>query len=199
MSQTRAAGASIAISVASLMSARLRLARPEAQFPAREWTAPAEACEPIGVTIAAGRTATDAVRGAAARVAARARPQPACAGIDGGHDVSARLVPRDGPISPEHRCRRAPLRGLGRATAGSQRAAHSRRPCRLYPEQPVSAAELRPYRAGLDRLLEAHQPYPGLVCDRHWTVVACNNACASLFSDELLGANLLRGTSGPGR
>jgi transcriptional regulator with XRE-family HTH domain len=61
-----------------------------------------------------------------------------------------------------------------------------------YPHTAVTAAELAPYRAALDRLLTAHEPYPALVVDAHWTVLSANRACARLFGADLVGANLVR-------
>lgn len=40
--------------------------------------------------------------------------------------------------------------------------------------------EMGPVRAAIDRLLEGHEPYPALVVDRHWGLVAANSAVAML-------------------
>ena len=60
-----------------------------------------------------------------------------------------------------------------------------------YGHEPLSAEHLRPFRAAIDRLLGAHEPYPAVVVDRHWSVVAANGAAATLFGDGLVGSNLV--------
>jgi transcriptional regulator with XRE-family HTH domain len=42
-------------------------------------------------------------------------------------------------------------------------------------------AALAPLRNGLDRLLERHAPYPGLLLDRHWNVVKANRTAAMML------------------
>jgi transcriptional regulator with XRE-family HTH domain len=49
-----------------------------------------------------------------------------------------------------------------------------------YSQQPLQARDMQPVRAALQRLLELHQPYPGLVLDRQWNVVLANDAALSL-------------------
>jgi transcriptional regulator with XRE-family HTH domain len=61
-----------------------------------------------------------------------------------------------------------------------------------YPEIDLDSADLEPYRAVMERLLDAHEPYPGLVIDRYSTVVAANAASESLFGTGLVGENLVR-------
>jgi transcriptional regulator with XRE-family HTH domain len=61
-----------------------------------------------------------------------------------------------------------------------------------YPETPVTGAELAPYRAMIDQLLHAHEPYPAMVVDAHWCVVFANRACATLFGGDVVGANMVR-------
>jgi transcription regulator MmyB-like protein len=61
-----------------------------------------------------------------------------------------------------------------------------------YPETPVTAAELAPYRAAIEQLLRAHQPYPAMVVDAHWCVVFANDACAAVFGGGVVGVNLVR-------
>ena len=67
----------------------------------------------------------------------------------------------------------------------------------IYPERSLDDPELAPVQDAIDRFLEAHQPYPALVVDRHWNMLAANQA-ADLFTDgaaaELLEppANVLR-------
>lgn len=44
----------------------------------------------------------------------------------------------------------------------------------LYAERPLADPALAPARAALQRLLDAHEPSPALVVDRHWNLVAHN-------------------------
>ncbi len=50
-----------------------------------------------------------------------------------------------------------------------------------YPSAAPGAPELDWARNALDRLLERHAPYPGVVMDRGWNVVAANAGAARLF------------------
>jgi transcriptional regulator with XRE-family HTH domain len=61
-----------------------------------------------------------------------------------------------------------------------------------YPHAPVAGPELAAYRAAIDRLLAAHDPYPGMLVDGHWNVLAANRGCAGLFGADLVGVNLVR-------
>jgi transcriptional regulator with XRE-family HTH domain len=49
-----------------------------------------------------------------------------------------------------------------------------------HAETPLDAPEMARVRATLQRLLDAHDPYPGVVLDRLWNVVAANRAAAAL-------------------
>jgi transcriptional regulator with XRE-family HTH domain len=44
----------------------------------------------------------------------------------------------------------------------------------LYRERTLDDTALAPARAALQRLLDAHEPYPALAVDRHWNLVAHN-------------------------
>jgi transcriptional regulator with XRE-family HTH domain len=61
---------------------------------------------------------------------------------------------------------------------------------------PLEAVSLAPLRGGLDRLLERHAPYPGLLFDRHFSIVKANRT-AQLMLDLIGGGepvtNLLDG------
>ena len=48
-----------------------------------------------------------------------------------------------------------------------------------FPERPLDAPELAPVRAALQLILTRHEPYPAVVFDRAWNVVAANDAMAS--------------------
>src|SRR4051794_17209016 len=66
-----------------------------------------------------------------------------------------------------------------------------------YNERPLDAPELEPVRAALDLVLAGHEPYPALVVDRGWDIVAANSAVNVLtegVAPELLGppANAMR-------
>jgi transcriptional regulator with XRE-family HTH domain len=67
----------------------------------------------------------------------------------------------------------------------------------LYRERPLTDDDMAPVRAALDRFLRAHEPYPALVVDTHWDIVAVNDALGILtegVASELLvpPANALR-------
>jgi transcriptional regulator with XRE-family HTH domain len=61
-----------------------------------------------------------------------------------------------------------------------------------YPEGDLHGPDLEPYRAALDTLLRAHEPYPALVVDRHWTVAMANSASHRLYGRDLSGTNMIR-------
>jgi transcriptional regulator with XRE-family HTH domain len=50
-----------------------------------------------------------------------------------------------------------------------------------FPERPLADPALRAPRAAIELLLEAHEPYPALAIDRHWTLVAANGAVTRLL------------------
>ena len=49
-----------------------------------------------------------------------------------------------------------------------------------YGEKPLDAPEMGPLRRALDAVLRAHEPFPALVIDRWWDIVAANAAVAPL-------------------
>jgi hypothetical protein len=49
-----------------------------------------------------------------------------------------------------------------------------------YAQRDLDDPEMGPVRDAIDRLLRAHEPYPALVVDRHWGLVAANAALAAL-------------------
>ena len=61
-----------------------------------------------------------------------------------------------------------------------------------YPTVELDSPELAPFRAAVDRMLAAHDPYPGMVLNRHFTVLAANAACRVLFGVDLVGVNFVR-------
>src|SRR3954470_4125351 len=67
----------------------------------------------------------------------------------------------------------------------------------VYSQHALEEPELAPVRAALDQLLAAHEPYPAVVVDRRWNLVAANAAVALLIegvAEHLLAppANVLR-------
>jgi transcriptional regulator with XRE-family HTH domain len=62
-----------------------------------------------------------------------------------------------------------------------------------YSQLPLDDPSMRHVRASLQRMLDAHDPYPGVVIDRQWNVVQSNTAAAALtlgVAPELLGPPL---------
>jgi transcriptional regulator with XRE-family HTH domain len=49
-----------------------------------------------------------------------------------------------------------------------------------YGQRDLEAPEMGPVREALDRVLAGHEPYPALVVDRHWGMVAANSAIGLL-------------------
>jgi transcriptional regulator with XRE-family HTH domain len=68
----------------------------------------------------------------------------------------------------------------------------------VYAERPIDAAEMAPVRAALDKILTGHAPFPAIVVDHRWDLVAANDAALALLTDgvdpSLLGerGNALR-------
>lgn len=51
-----------------------------------------------------------------------------------------------------------------------------------YSEQPLASNQMAQIHAALDKLLHAHDPYPGVVLDGHWNVVRANATAQRLLS-----------------
>jgi transcriptional regulator with XRE-family HTH domain len=49
-----------------------------------------------------------------------------------------------------------------------------------YSQRDLEDPEMSPIREAIDRVLAGHEPYPALVADRHWGLVAANRALALL-------------------
>lgn len=62
----------------------------------------------------------------------------------------------------------------------------------LYGEANLEAPELAPARRALDFILRKQEPYPAVAMNRHWDIVATNEAADRFF------ARLLDGSSPPG-
>jgi hypothetical protein len=52
----------------------------------------------------------------------------------------------------------------------------------VYRDRPLDDPALVQARAAIDQLLKAHEPYPALTVDRHWTLVAANGAVTPLIA-----------------
>src|SRR5262245_44040190 len=53
----------------------------------------------------------------------------------------------------------------------------------FFGERSLDEDEMAPVRAALERFLSAHEPYPAVVVDRHWNVVAANRGVAFVNRD----------------
>jgi len=51
-----------------------------------------------------------------------------------------------------------------------------------YAQRELDEPEMGPVRDAIDRVLRGHEPYPAIVVDRHWGLVAQNRAVALLIS-----------------
>ena len=51
----------------------------------------------------------------------------------------------------------------------------------VYGERPLDVPEMVGAREAIERLLAAHEPFPALAVDRHWTVLASNGAVGLLL------------------
>lgn len=52
----------------------------------------------------------------------------------------------------------------------------------IYSERPLDAPEMTAARRTMETVLAAHAPFPALAIDRHWTLVASNEAVAPLLT-----------------
>jgi hypothetical protein len=50
----------------------------------------------------------------------------------------------------------------------------------VFPERPLEDPEMAPVREALDVILDGHEPYPAVVVDRNWNLVAANSTMAAL-------------------
>ena len=59
-----------------------------------------------------------------------------------------------------------------------------------YPETPLDTAAMAPVRGALDRLLAGHEPFPSIVVNRRWDLIAANKPALAIMgegvSEELL-------------
>ncbi|MEX2562676.1 MAG: helix-turn-helix transcriptional regulator [Nitriliruptoraceae bacterium] len=59
-----------------------------------------------------------------------------------------------------------------------------------YVEGALDSQDLAPFQAAIDRLLTAHDPYPGFVLDRHWNIIQTNRG-SELFLANFDGRNIV--------
>lgn len=61
----------------------------------------------------------------------------------------------------------------------------------LYAERSLDAEELRPVRDALQKILAGHEPFPAVVVDGRWDLIAANDAATNLLASRV-APNLLR-------
>jgi transcriptional regulator with XRE-family HTH domain len=52
----------------------------------------------------------------------------------------------------------------------------------VFPERPLQDPAMAAARRAIDLVLTGHEPYPALAIDRHWTLIASNNAVAPFLA-----------------
>lgn len=52
----------------------------------------------------------------------------------------------------------------------------------VFPERPLDDPALEAARRAVERVLRAHEPYPALAVDRHWSLLAANRAVTPLLA-----------------
>ena len=60
-----------------------------------------------------------------------------------------------------------------------------------FPERSLEDPELLPVRAAIDQILTRHEPYPAVVVDRAWNLVAANSAMRGLTEEVVIDPALL--------
>jgi transcriptional regulator with XRE-family HTH domain len=60
-----------------------------------------------------------------------------------------------------------------------------------FPERPLQDAALAPVRLAIDRILDAHQPFPGMAFDRGWNLVAANASATTVVDGVDIDPSLL--------
>jgi transcriptional regulator with XRE-family HTH domain len=60
-----------------------------------------------------------------------------------------------------------------------------------FPERSLEDPELLPVREALDQILAGHEPYPAVVVDRAWNLVAANSAMRGLTEEAVIDPALL--------
>jgi transcriptional regulator with XRE-family HTH domain len=60
-----------------------------------------------------------------------------------------------------------------------------------FPERTLEDPALSPVREALERILAAHEPYPGVAFDRRWDIVSVNSGMAGLVAHAEIEPSLL--------
>jgi transcriptional regulator with XRE-family HTH domain len=60
----------------------------------------------------------------------------------------------------------------------------------VFPERPLDDPSMEAARSAVERVLAAHEPFPALAIDRHWTLIAANRSLPPLLAG--VDAGLLR-------
>jgi len=81
---------------------------------------------------------------------------------------------------------------LGVGLRGANELLHAAGLPAAYGVADLASQDLAPYRAAIEQLLNAHEPYPAMVLDARFTVVFANGACAALFGPQVVGSNFVR-------
>ena len=59
-----------------------------------------------------------------------------------------------------------------------------------YPETPLDTAAMAPVRDALDRLLAGHEPFPAIVVNRRWELIAANKPALAIMGEGVSEALL---------
>src|SRR3954468_1473754 len=54
-----------------------------------------------------------------------------------------------------------------------------------YEARPLDDERMSPVRAALDQILASHQPYPAVIVDRSWDLVAANDAALRVLTEDV--------------
>jgi transcriptional regulator with XRE-family HTH domain len=60
-----------------------------------------------------------------------------------------------------------------------------------FPERSLDDPELSPVREALDQILSSHEPFPAVVVDRHWNLIAANSPMLALAERVAIDPALL--------
>jgi transcriptional regulator with XRE-family HTH domain len=55
----------------------------------------------------------------------------------------------------------------------------------VYNETPLDAERMGPVRSALDKILTSHQPYPAVIVDRRWDLVAANDVALAILTEAV--------------
>jgi transcriptional regulator with XRE-family HTH domain len=53
----------------------------------------------------------------------------------------------------------------------------------VYPERPLDDVAMEPVRRALDKILAGHEPFPAVIVDRRWDLLAANTPALTLLTD----------------